>query len=225
MIRTALLVLFLVASITAAQPKILQPGTFHGSEVTVSGGDGWLALHPDERVSILRRERVSIEPAYDPYVDADHERSGREVKVASTREPLLLISGLPLEEGAVETVVAGTRVLLPGNAITLELSGRKYMLVASAMVEFGPYGEPLYSDYELVLTDGEREQVLLELPGLDDAAPTLLWAGDLDRDGELDLLLDTTHHYNVRRPALFLSGSSDEASFVTEVAAFRTVGC
>ena len=46
----------------------------------------------------------------------------------------------------------------------------------------------------------------------DDASPTLLFAGDLDRDGKLDLIFDTTDHYNVRRPTLFLSSQAAPAN-------------
>ena len=38
-----------------------------------------------------------------------------------------------------------------------------------------------------------------------DASPRLLFAGDIDRDGKLDLIVDTTDHYNKSRPTLFLS--------------------
>jgi hypothetical protein len=65
-----------------------------------------------------------------------------------------------------------------------------------------------------------------EAPWLgDDATPALLFAGDLDRDGVLDLLLDTTDHYNLSRPTLFLSSQAGTGELLREVARFVAVGC
>lgn len=48
------------------------------------------------------------------------------------------------------------------------------------------------------LAEAGRSQILARNLGRDeDATPSLPWAGDLDRDGRLDYLLDTTDHYNV----------------------------
>ena len=84
--------------------------------------------------------------------------------------------------------------------------------------------------------DRGREQVLVRMDGYaesagaapllgDDAMPALLFAGDLDRDGELDLLFDTTDHYNVSRPALFLSSQAGPGELLGEAARYESVGC
>ena len=57
-----------------------------------------------------------------------------------------------------------------------------------------------------------------------DGLPTLLWAGDLDRDGKLDLLMDLTNHYNASEYTLFLSFISEGDSLLKKVAKFRKVG-
>ncbi|MET0807665.1 MAG: hypothetical protein ABWX93_02785, partial [Pseudoxanthomonas sp.] len=59
----------------------------------------------------------------------------------------------------------------------------------------------------------------------DDASPTLLFAGDLDRDGKLDLIFDGTDHYNVSRPTLFLSSPAGQGELLHEVARYESVGC
>ena len=53
----------------------------------------------------------------------------------------------------------------------------------------------------------------------------LKFAGDLDGDGKLDLLIDTTHHYNLSEPTLFLSSQAKDGELVHNVASFRTTGC
>ena len=58
-----------------------------------------------------------------------------------------------------------------------------------------------------------------------DNGPFVLWAGDLDLDGRLDLLLDTSDHENVNEMRLFLSSAAKPGQFVSEVALFRQLGC
>ena len=83
---------------------------------------------------------------------------------------------------------------------------------------------------------GGRAQALSRLTGYlepgagaislgDDASPVLLFAGDLDRDGKLDLIFNTTDHYNVSRPTLFLSSQAKSGELLGEVAHYESVGC
>src|SRR5690606_20276645 len=61
----------------------------------------------------------------------------------------------------------------------------------------------------LTLAANGKEQVLRFLPdGCNDCAWTLIWAGDLDSDGRLDLFMDLTDHYNIIDRVLFLSGDA-----------------
>lgn len=59
----------------------------------------------------------------------------------------------------------------------------------------------------------------------DDGQLRLLFAGDVDRDGRLDLLLDMSDHYNVSRLTLWLSTEAAKGDVVGEAAAFESVGC
>ena len=59
----------------------------------------------------------------------------------------------------------------------------------------------------------------------DCAIPTLLWVGDLDRDGKPDLLIDLHRHYNVFLPTLFLSSEAGQGGILKQVASIRSVGC
>jgi hypothetical protein len=85
--------------------------------------------------------------------------------------------------------------------------------------------------------EGDTRQALFELSASrakgsatpwvvgNDALPQLLFAGDLDRDGRLDLLIDTTDHYNVSKPTLFLSSAAYKGVFLRRVSEHVAVGC
>ncbi|MDH3869752.1 MAG: hypothetical protein OET08_10295, partial [Desulfuromonadales bacterium] len=91
------------------------------------------------------------------------------------------------------------------------------------------------ADCPLQLSDGNKIQALQNYPIYhpstskatiaSDASPRVLWAGDLDRDGRLDLLLDLTTHYNVSAPTLLLSSMAGKSKLVRPAAIFRTTGC
>jgi hypothetical protein len=55
--------------------------------------------------------------------------------------------------------------------------------------------------------------------------PEVHWAGDIDGDGRLDVLLDTTDHYNVREMPLYLSSAAKHRALVGEAAPFTATGC
>ena len=59
----------------------------------------------------------------------------------------------------------------------------------------------------------------------DEAQWVLLWAGDLDGDGRLDLYMNLSTHYNVSARRLFLSSAAASGALVREVAVFQTTGC
>jgi hypothetical protein len=59
----------------------------------------------------------------------------------------------------------------------------------------------------------------------DDGIPNLIWAGDLDGDGALDLLIDLSDHYNMLRPTLYMSRKRGGRTLLEPVAAHESVGC
>ena len=59
----------------------------------------------------------------------------------------------------------------------------------------------------------------------DQSAVGILWAGDLDRDGQPDLIMSLSDHYNVMETALLLSSKADKGELIKLVATFRATGC
>lgn len=69
-------------------------------------------------------------------------------------------------------------------------------------------------------------QVLYEWPeGFIDQQCELVWAGDLDGDGALDLCMNLSDHYNANETTLFLSSKRGKGKLLERGAAFRTIGC
>ena len=73
---------------------------------------------------------------------------------------------------------------------------------------------------------GLQVQELAQLAQADpDGGPYLLWAGDLDGDGETDLLLELDVEGNRSRTQLLLSGLAAPGDLVAPAAQLDTTGC
>lgn len=231
-----------LAGVLGAAFALQPPGTFHGGEPVARDGERWLALRVSADGAALIETTLQVRAVEDVVLDAPGERSGREVTS-------------PLEAAGIVTYLRGpglhTGPVVPAQhsadpagsagppATTLTLHGRRYRIErrcgpAPAAQADGP--PPLVCRF--VLGDGRSGQVLFEAPAylepqgeggvpviVSDATAEVLFAGDLDRDGRLDLILEATDHYNVSRPTLLLSTQARDGQIVGRVAQYEAVGC
>jgi len=213
-----LLLLLLLSA--APKPMLLTPGTFHGKEVEAADGAPFLALCEDG--TELRLVRVRVQQVEDSLLDREGGApTGKEVSAPC--EPLVLLGDVQgVREGLVEraqVTVTDTSSSSPGpvsgpDSARIELRGKTWRL------ERTPLGE---TGFRLTLHGGPEPVVLYEVQATDDGSWEVLWAGDLNRDGGLDLVLRTSRHYNVLHLRLFLSGEGKGG--VREAAVFESMGC
>ncbi len=236
----ALIALSPVAS-AGGGPELLLPGLFHGDELDASAPDReWMGLYAEDGGYVLARTRVRVQAVHDPLVDMPGESSGWLVSAEGAEEPLFLVRGLEgLAEGPVHTAMSGPDALDVGDSRALS-DGPEGWYALAAFGEARPspdrYGLPEVTGYELRLyrhpplgiepgSESPSSQPLVRVEALEDARPQVLWVGDLDRDGRLDLLLDASAHYSVSDYALWTSRGAPEGSLVQRVAALHTSGC
>lgn len=211
------------------EARVLEVGEFHGEEVDAETGEQWLGLHISEDGSMLLNYELTVESVEDPIVDEPGQKTGRKVSVDLPLEPTFLVNAdWILNSGKVETVFEGNHEGLERiSPVALRLTDTSYQLKVVGTED----GEKCWQDglpknATLVLTRENTSQVLYSLEECgSDPTWSLLWAGDLDRDGKLDLYVRVTQHYNISRKKLFLSSQANEGSLVQEVAEFVTSGC
>ncbi len=217
--------------------RVLRVGQFHGEEVTAKTGEAWMGLYRlDDGVLVIKPVTVEVELVNDPIVDLPEQKTGKRVFVQddavqdneNETEPLLLLQGPAglFRPGGIETAFAGDALLVPGQWVDTVLEEGFYRLIAYGDVR----EDDLVYNYRLKLFGGDPQitQQLDAAPSLsflDSGVPRLLWAGDLDRDGKLDLLLDLSHHYNETAMTLFLSSQAESGQMVKKVATFLVHGC
>lgn len=203
--------------------KLLETGEFHADEVPYRSGEKWLGLFKvgDSYQLVetrIRKARLVDDGLYDT-----------SVKTTTLGEPVFLLrGGQELVPGEVDTVFDSQFDDVNFGYFTdsapkgFGLRGRFWKLRVDNLNSSGFPGK----NTSLVLEDGFHEQVLRYLKdGCDDCGWSVDWVGDLNRDGQLDFLIDLSGHYNSSEPTLFLSTEPDSDKIVRIYAAFHKVGC
>ncbi|MDQ6652952.1 MAG: hypothetical protein M3Y84_09420 [Acidobacteriota bacterium] len=218
---------------THSHIQLLETGDFHGEEVTARSGEKWLGLYKTEPDAVLLPYRLKIDTIYDDLTDYEKgQLTGKRVDVDSPLKPLFLLKeATVLKEGPVITLYSAPqdfdKSLEKSRPINFKLNGTSYVLNVAAPEGAGKCRETAFPpEARLVLERGDSQQTLYSLEGCgNDPVWYLLWAGDLDHDGKLDLYVNVTQHYNVSEKRLFLSSQASQGELVKEVAEFITSGC
>lgn len=216
------------ASPIESKIQLLQVGVFHGDEVSAESGEVWLGLYSTPDGYALIASRITVKTVYDPLVDNPGEMTGKVVSVGRQTRPLFLIKGLEVPKTeSIKTLSTEQTVLNPGKSLNLRLDGEnEYHLRAYGEGDIGPNGFTSLENYSIELSKRQSSQELLTYDSTNGAIPTLLWAGDLDGDNQLDLLINATPHYTVySAPVLFLSSMAQDGNLVQRVAIFVATGC
>lgn len=210
------------------EATLLEVGEFHGEEVFAETGERWLGLHIADNGSTLLEYELAVDTVHDPLIDEDDQKTGKKVSVNLPLEPMFLVnSDWILQSGPVETAFNGNNEWLQSvSPLKLKLADSNYEIQIVGDEGEKCWQEGLPKNAKLVLTNGDSTQVLYTLQECgNDPGWSLTWAGDLDKDGKLDLYVNVTQHYNVAERKLFLSSQADEGQLVAEVAEFVTSGC
>ncbi len=224
----------LVQNARTAKALLVETGEgFHGDEVKARDGEKWLGLYVTRRGSFLAESTVTVRSVFDPIVDEDERKpTGKSVSVSRREEPVFLVKNAQmLKQGRVTTVYRGghdeAHSLGGKTRVTLKLGGQIYQLKVVSPKRLPPEAiGALPADAKLTLTSGSSTQTLYSLNNnSNDPSWYLLWAGDADGDGRLDLYLSLSYHYNLDQRRLFLSSQAKAGNLVSQVAEFATTGC
>jgi hypothetical protein len=173
---------------------------------------GWFALFDDGKgPASLRRSKLVI-------VKDDRLSDEHLVTIDSApKGALILFRGIPnLKEGEVTPALweneADDGLLRPDTEIKLDLGKRRYQIALR--------------DAVVTLSGQGRRQELFRLSGPRDGPHfEVLWAGDLDGDGRIDLLMTMSDKYSAYPRQLFLSGAAKAGELVHQVAEFDDLSC
>jgi hypothetical protein len=206
-------------------------GVFHGDEVKARNGERWLGLYVTKSGSQLVESILTVRRAVDEIVDeVPGQMTGKTVSVNRSTEPVFLLKGAHgLQPRSVTTIfwVTGEThySLAEHQSVKLRLGKLEYQLKLVGERPSDAAGV-LPPKPRLLLSLGKTTQTLRKLShDNEDGGWELIWAGDLDGDGRLDLYANLPYHYNVSQRKLFLSSHAQPGQLVREVGEFVTTGC
>ena len=201
-----------------AQFAPLHTGSFSGSsslpfwrkaDAGAWGGSGWLGwtwksntLVP---LTLIVRDRRTDGP------------SEPEVTVEKTTEVTFAVRCMRgLQAGTIRSADVVNHQLDSDGPLRVALGARRYEVqLRSTRAD--------RTDATVILSDGRQTQVLYSVDGfVDDPHFEIEWAGDLDRDGRLDLVVNLSRKYSVYPHRLLLSSRAVKNQLVGEAAVFES---
>jgi hypothetical protein len=204
----ALLCALLPAAAADAPFALLRTGFYFDGDLPANAAGDWLCLlRKSARLVPCTVEIVPDEPM--------PGYPGHRVRVRQDLKARFLVRGLPpANEPRDLPTYSRERMLVPGTLLLGDPGGSEL-----AMLQQG-------SGARIVLRADGREQVLARQESIDVSGTTTLhWAGDLDLDGKLDLLLDVSSHQASTELRLFLSSRAAPGELVGEAAALSKSNC
>lgn len=216
------------------QVKILRTETFHNDEVEEDFKNKvWFGLFKKDNSYTLSQTQVFIKSVNDPIVDENEEdKTGWEVTTSIKDTCIILIEKKPYLNNIEVWNIKVPANLADNEDFEFNYKNIEYTLFALVKKRKERVDAEWIevSDYSLYLrayeNGKETKTLLVAKENIDERFVEIVFAGDIDGDGRLDLIIDTSNHYNVSSPTLYLSKpASEEKKIIKPVGVFTTVGC
>ena len=216
--------------------KVLTVGNFHSDEVeNKANKEKWLGLFHNKTGFYIADTKLITKRVHDEILDENEsEKTGWEIKTGNEDSCLLLISSNSyVNEKAIKHLTLLKNQIYPGDTVTFQFLGVGYKLFATGgkkKSQDDPSGLEVWN-YKLYLTTtikGEQHKSLLVAqPNFDEKMITIIFSGDIDGDGILDLIINTSRHYDEESPTIYLSKPADKPKkeVVKPVGGHTSFGC
>lgn len=219
---------------TCFSTKVLTVGTFHGDEVWDNVDKvNWLGLFHNTSGFYIAETKLQTKRVHDQIVDQkDNEKTGWEIQTINKDTSLILIEGINLLTAHnIEEAILSKKQIFPGDTLKINYLNIDYKIFATGgkkEIQGNPEQFEIwnYKLYLMATIEGlERKSLLVAQPNFDDQMINLIFAGDIDGDGILDLIIDTSRHYNATSPTLYLSKPATIKEVVKPIGGHISVGC
>ena len=216
-------------SISPAQDiQLLMAGHFHGKVVSAQSGEIWYGLYNEGETYRLVRTTIKVEAVHDAEIDEQEgEKTGKRVSAEHEGRAIFMVRGIDgIEEREVRTLFNGKKFFFPGEIKYFGQGWNRIYVIAFGDVQKPepPYA-PGFHNYSIQLLDGARDYYPIYqysvLP-TEEEIPNLIWAGDIDNDGKIDMFWNMATHYLVFKYTLYLSSLALKGELLHKSAEFIT---
>ena len=194
--------------------KILIPFDYRQCKVDTLIDDTWVQLYKKGQKYYLSKAEYTIGKEWDEII-------GDSVStLTSKRKVLLYINHLPSKMGEVNSIdlhiapnsFLNSFYLKPGTTLRFTFEGKHYELKTKEKV-FTKHGNQSYEG--VILLNGKQ---IVRRTNLDKVDFSLMFAGDIDGDGKLDLVFNLSGEFGEVYVALYLSSCALPGQLVRKVA-------
>nr|WP_315484594.1 hypothetical protein [uncultured Undibacterium sp.] len=213
----------MASAVDTISTEIMQVGTFHGGEVPNVAGRNWLALMVDGEHAELKTAAPKIKTVFDGIMDDEKNKasySGKQVEMKGP-EPFMLIR----REGLKTGVIKQASISATDNGQTIIFDNAKYTVQHQCQKK--GKSEEFQACKVYLVGNGINQWLGNTMEnGESDFAETISvsWAGDIDRDGKIDLIIEKSR-YNNSDTVLLLSSAAKAGKHLLEVAKLSRQGC
>ncbi|MGL5075781.1 MAG: hypothetical protein ACRDBG_08050, partial [Waterburya sp.] len=185
--------------------KVLTVGSFHSDEVDKNDNQlAWVGLFKNQNGYYLSQTKIITRNV--PDIDEDENtkiKTGWEVSTTNSDSCIILIESMPqLMSRKIQNIDLPQNQMYPGDTLAFTYLGIDYKLFATGGKKKTEDNSDYFDvwNYKLYLSAVIKGKVckslLVAQPTFDDAMISLIFAGDIDGDEILDLIIDTANHYN-----------------------------
>ncbi len=208
--------------------RILPVGKVTGDIPLNAENLNWIALYRDGSKSYLKKVKPKLIES-----DSTHPVDFLEITVENNHQCLLLINANGLEEGEVPSLRVRKPKPRSGDTLSFIYKALHYKLNITgspcSMDDF-PH-ENAIDNYKMTIKISQKNeditQNIIDYQGTTHEwyLPSIIWAGDIDADDKLDLIIDKPGHYGSGRIELYLSTKTDNSELLKSAAVFQIWGC
>jgi hypothetical protein len=139
---------------------------------------------------------------------------------------LVLLASPILKPGPLPGSWTPRELLYPGDTVRIALPSGPSTITATGLRHPAP-PDPWIEDYRLTVSARGTNQIAVDFPRgvIEESSPGIVWAGDLDRDTHLDLVVNLSTHYAATDYHLLLSTAASPGTLFMDVGQVFRGGC
>lgn len=195
--------------------------TYEGKNPASSLTGNWIDLYEENGEYYLKKADFKIEKGFD-------ECSGDSLKSIVPKNKTIVFMNYPeLKSGKIKSLKLDKNKVWPKEKLSFKFNDIDYTLRGEGKVlseekrSTDNDKEEVFKKvehYKLYLSIGNKaERLLLAEESFDDTFIELLFAGDVDGDGKLDLIFSANRNYEEERIILFLSSKAEKENVIKKV--------
>lgn len=212
--------------------EIAELGICHGDEFSEELAKlQWQGLFYDSLSESYTLHPVNLktERVFDGILDGEGEKTGWNLFTLDDTQPFLVVSGFSVKNAVeIDAIELSKRSFLMGESIDFKFLHVDYRLKGFSRDSFvEEYQTTESRDFRLELSNLSQyqNQVLTASDFVNLTIPHIVFSGDLDQDGKLDLIIDCSTHYNIWGYSVFLSSKAKPTEILGLVTESYRSGC